>query len=114
MRQISFEDASYWDRTKKTKKQHFLTEMDAVLPWDAMLDLIRPFYYKGGKGRPPIGLDTMLRIYFLQQWYGYSDPGMEDALYDNVSVRVFAHVEACTRPMRRPSASFAIYWSSMG
>ncbi len=98
MRQVSFEDASYWDRTKKTKKQRFLTEMNAVLPWDAMLDLIRPFYYKGDKGRPPIGLATMLRIYFLQQWYGYSDPGMEDALYDNVSVRVFAHVEAGHAP----------------
>ena len=98
MRQVSFEDASYWNRTKKTRKQRFLAQMDTVLPWEAMLDLIRPFYYNGGKGRPPIGLDTMLRIYFLQQWYGYSDPAMEDALYDNMAGRVFARVDTGHAP----------------
>ncbi len=98
MRQVSFEDASYWNRTKKTRKQRFLSQMDTVLPWEAMLDMIRPFYYKGGKGRPPIELETMLRIYFLQQWYGYSDPAMEDALYDNMAVRVFARVDAGHAP----------------
>lgn len=112
MRQVSFEDASYWNRTKKTRKQRFLAQMDTVLPWEAMLDLIRPFYYKGGKGRPPIELDTMLRIYFLQHWYGYSDPAMEDALYDNMAVRIFARVDAGQAPDETTIASFAIYWSS--
>ena len=88
--------------------------MEKVLPWEAMLELIRPHYYKGEKGRRPIGLETMLRIYFLQQWFGYSDPAMEDALYDNMAVRIFVHVEVGQARMRRRSASFAIYWRSTG
>ena len=98
MRQISLEDVSYWNRTKKTRKQRFLTQMDKILPWEAMLELIRPYYYKGGKGRPPIGLETMLCIYFLQQWYGDSDPAMEDSLYDNMAGRIFARVETSQAP----------------
>ena len=98
MRQLSFEDASYWNRNKKTRKQRFLTQMEKVLPWEAMLELIRPHYYKGEKGRRPMGLETMLRIYFLQQWFGYSDPAMEDELYDNMAVRIFAHVEVGQAP----------------
>ena len=72
--------------------------MDTVFPWEAMPDVIRPFYFKGGTGRPPIGLETMLRIYFLQQWYGYSDPAMEDALCDSLAVRIFARVDAGQAP----------------
>ena len=96
MKQVSFEDASYWNRTKKTRKQRFLTKMDAVLPRDKMLALIKPHYYTGTRGRPP--LPTMLRIYFLQQWFGYSDPAMEDALLDNQSVRIFARIESHAVP----------------
>ena len=98
MRQLSFEDASYWNRSKKTRKQRFLTQMEKVLPWEAMLELIRPYSYKGGKGRRPIGLETMLRIYFLQQWFGYSDPAMEDALYDHMAEHIFARVEVGQAP----------------
>ena len=63
-----------------------------------MLELIRPYSYKGGKGRRPIGLEPMLNIYFLQQCYGYSDPAMEDSLYDHMAERIFARVEAGKAP----------------
>ena len=59
--------------------------MDAVLPWKVFLSELEPFYPKGAKGRPPVGLEAMLRIYFMQQWFGHSDPGMEDALHDNLA-----------------------------
>jgi hypothetical protein len=64
-----------------------------------------PLYPKGERGRPPIGLERMLRIYFLQQWYGLADAALEDALYDSHALRSFA---------RRPGASRGAYWSNLG
>ena len=98
MLQFSFEDVAYQSRTKKTRNQRFLEQMDAVLPWEAFLSELEPFYPRGAKGRPPVGLDTMLRIYFMQQWFGHSDPGMEDALHDNIPMRRFARLEAGYSP----------------
>ena len=66
--------------------------MEKVLPWEEMIAIIAPHYPKGEKGRPPIRLETMLRIHFLQQWHGYSDSAMEDVLYDSVAARTFARV----------------------
>ena len=77
MLQFSFEDVTYQSRTGKTRTQRFLEQMDAVLPWKVFLLELEPFYPKGAKGRPPVGLEAMLRIYFMQQWFGHSDPGME-------------------------------------
>ncbi len=83
-----------WARKKKqTKRDKFLSEMDRVVPWDKMLGLIEPHYPKAGNGRRPMPLERMVRIYFVQQWYGLSDPGMEEALYDIKSVRRFAGIE---------------------
>lgn len=83
-----------WSAKKKvTRREKFLAEMDAVIPWADLLALIQPHYPKGGKGRRPLPLATMLRIYFLQQWFDLSDPAAEEALYDSEAMRRFARVE---------------------
>ena len=84
---------AYDQKKKKTRKERFLGEMDAVLPWDLLLAPILEHYPKAGGGRRPIGAPVMLRIYFMQQWYGLSDPAMEDSLYDVESMRRFASVD---------------------
>ena len=76
-----------------TRRERFLAEMDAVIPWARVLWLIEPHYPKAGNGRQPLGLEKMLRIYFLQQWFNLSDPQAEDAIYDSESMRRFARVE---------------------
>jgi len=76
-----------------TRRERFLAEMDAVIPWSRLIDLIEPEYPNSGKGRPPHDLERMLRIYFLQQWFNLSDPQAEDAIYDSESMRRFARVE---------------------
>jgi IS5 family transposase len=67
--------------------------MDAVIPWSRLIRLIEPHYPKAGNGRQPLGLEKLLRIYFLQQWFNLSDPQAEDAIYDSESMRRFAKVE---------------------
>jgi IS5 family transposase len=93
MKQISFASATYDHKKVMTKRERFLTEMDSVIPWPRLLKLIEPYYPKKGKGRPPMPMESMLRIYFLQQWYNLSDPAAEEALYDIESMRRFAQLE---------------------
>lgn len=93
MKQSSFSDLAYENKKKTTRKERFLGEMDVILPWKQLLKPILKKYPKMGNGRRPISAEVMLRIYFLQQWYGLSDPGMEDSLYDIESMRRFAGVE---------------------
>ena len=93
MKQISFATLAESVKKRKTKRERFLDEMESVVPWAALLALIEPHYPKAGKGRRPRGLETMLRIYFMQQWFNLSDPGMEDALYDVPCMRVFARLD---------------------
>ena len=69
--------------TKKTRREMFLEEMEQVMPWAELCVLIEPHYPKQGNGRPPVGLEQMLRIYFLQHWFNLSDPAVEEALYDS-------------------------------
>ena len=76
--------------TKKTRKQELLAQMDLVVPWAALVELITPYYPEGKNGRPPFALETMLRIHCMQQWYSLSDGAMEDALYEITSMRLFA------------------------
>lgn len=90
MTQLSFSDAEYAGKRKQTRREKFLAEMDKVVPWDALLELIEPVYPKAGKGRRPYALQTMLRVHLLQNWYGYSDPAMEEALYEVAPLRRFA------------------------
>ena len=79
--------------TKRTRKREFLDEMDRVVPWDALVALIAPFAPEGKIGRPPFAVQTMLRIHFLQQWFGLSDPAMEEALHDVPLYREFAGLD---------------------
>jgi IS5 family transposase len=83
-----------WDSKKKvTRRERFLAEMNAVIPWAELLTLVAPHYPKSTRGRPAMPLATMLRIYFLQQWFNLSDPAAEEALYDSEAMRRFAGVE---------------------
>ncbi len=79
---------------KRTRRERFLSEMEKVVPWKALLDLIDPYYPKNGSngGRPPYPLQTMLRIHLLQQWYDLSDPALEDALIEVPTMRRFAGI----------------------
>lgn len=93
MKQPTFAALAYANKKKKTRRETFLEEMDQVVPWPELLKVLKRYYPKAGNGRPPLGLEKMLRIYFLQQWFNLSDPAMEDALYDIESLRRFAGIE---------------------
>lgn len=93
MKQLSFASLTYASKKKQTKRERFLHEMDQVVPWERLINLIEPHYPRAGKGRTPMPLEVMLRIYCLQQWYGLSDPAAEESLYDIESMRRFAGLE---------------------
>lgn len=92
-RQGSFSQAEYAGKKKQTRRDKFLVEMEQVVPWSRLVARLQPLYPKGERGRPPIGLERMLRIYFLQQWYGLADEALEDALYDSQALRSFAGID---------------------
>jgi IS5 family transposase len=92
-RQMSFAQSEYAGKKKITRREKFLAEMERVVPWIRLVALIAPHYPKGRRGRPPIGLERMLRIYFLQQWYTLADEALEDALYDSQALRTFAGID---------------------
>lgn len=91
--QGSFSQAEYAGKKKQTRRDRFLAEMEQVVPWARLVERLRPLYPKGERGRPPVGLERMLRIHFLQQWYGLADEAMEDALYDSQALRGFAGID---------------------
>jgi len=91
--QPSFSQAEFSDKKKITRREKFLARMEALMPWDKLLAVIEPFYPKGQRGRPPVGLERMLRVYFLQQWYGLADEALEDALYDSQALQGFARID---------------------
>ncbi|MEX6504717.1 IS5 family transposase [Pseudomonas zhanjiangensis] len=90
MKQMTFADAEYAGKRKQTRKELFLIEMDQVVPWKGLIALIEPHYPKGEGGRPAYPLLAMLRIHLMQNWFGYSDPAMEEALYETTILRQFA------------------------
>lgn len=90
--QRTFGDLAWQRKGKVTRREQFLLEMDRVLPWAELRALIEPHYPKAGRGRRPLGVEKMLRIYFLQQWFDLSDPQAEDAIYDSESMRRFVGV----------------------
>ena len=92
MSQISFSDAEYAGKRKKTRREVFLDEMDVVVPWKALLGLIEPHYPVAGRGRRPYPLQAMLRVHLMQNWFALSDPAMEEALYEIASLRAFARL----------------------
>jgi len=92
MRTVSFASLAYENKKKKTRREKFLEEMNQVVPWEELLQIVKKYYPVAGNGRHPMPKERMLRIYFVQQWYGLSDPAMEDALYDIESMRRFADI----------------------
>lgn len=94
-KQPAFPGLTHAMKKKRTRRELFLSEMDAVVPWGRLLGLTAPHYPKAGAraGRPPMPLETMLRVYFLQNWYALSDPMAEEMLYDSDAMRRFAEIE---------------------
>ena len=92
--QASFSDLEYAAKKRVTRRDRFLSEIEAVTPWLALVAEIEPFYPKGeGRGRPPIGVHRMLRMYIAQQCFGLSDEGIEDAIYDSQAIRGFIGID---------------------
>ena len=85
-KQETFTDIEYSFRKKKTKREEFLEIMDEIIPWDEWVGVIEPYYPKGKRGRPPMGIEKMLRMYLLQIWFNLSDPATEDAIYDSYAI----------------------------
>ncbi len=96
-RQSSFADTEYAGRRKATRREVFLSELDRLVPWSALIGLIEPHYYKGARGRPPVGLELMLRMHLCQNCLGLSDEGIEDAIVDSIAVRRFVGIDLFER-----------------
>ena len=99
MKQLTFSAMGFERYSKTTRRAAFLAEMGQVVPWADLCALIEPVYPRQGKGRRPVGLERMLRIYFLQQWFNLSDPGVEEALYDSLTMRGFAGIDLGHEPV---------------
>jgi IS5 family transposase len=107
-RQGSFSQAEYAGKKKRTRRDKFLGEMELVVPWARLVARLRPLYPTGARGRKPIGLERMLRIYFLQQWYGLADEALEDALYDSQALRGFAGIDLAVEAV--PDATTVLHF----
>jgi transposase, IS5 family len=99
MRQLPLAVASFERYVKTTRRAAFLAEMDRTMPWRELCALIEPVYPTPGNGRQPVGLERMLRIYFLQLWFNLSEPAVEEALYESVSTRHFAGIDLGREPV---------------
>jgi len=97
-KQFGFGDYEQSTAKKRTRRERFLAEMEAVVPWQLLIDLIEPHYPRTSSkgGRPPYPLETMLRVHLMQQWYDLSDPAMEDALIEVATMRRFAGIALIT------------------
>ena len=97
MKQMSFSEAEFAAKKKVTRREKFLSEMQQIVPWGRLIETLKPHYYpesgKGKAGRPPVGLERMLRMYCLQQWYGLADEALEDAIYDSQALRGFVGID---------------------
>lgn len=89
MKQQTFSDIEYANRKRKTKREIFLDAMDGILEWKKLEQIIAPYYFNNKRGRPPMGIEKMLRMYFLQVWFNLSDEGLEDSIYDSYGMRKF-------------------------
>lgn len=96
--QLSFAHTTFQRFAKTTKRAKFLAEMNQIVPWQRLCDVLEPHYPKAGNGRPPIALERMLRIFFLQQWFTLSDPAVEEAMYDSSAMREFVGIDLGNQP----------------
>ena len=99
MRQLTLASVNFDKHSKQTRRAKFLAEMDAVVPWRQLCSLIEPFYPKAGNGRPPVGLERMLRLHLLQHWFNLSDPAAEESLYDSLCMRRFVGIDLGREPV---------------
>jgi IS5 family transposase len=97
--QLTMASTGFEKYRKMTRRAQFLAEMDRVVPWRELCARIEPVYPKPGNGRPPIGVERMLRMYFLQQWFNLSDPAVEEALYDSPTMRAFVGIDLGREPV---------------
>jgi transposase, IS5 family len=96
MKQTSFAQSEFAAKKKTTRRERFLAEMEQAVPWSRLLKALLPYYYpdsRGKRGRPPIPLKRMLRMYFVQQWYALADEALEDAIYDSQALRNFVGID---------------------
>lgn len=91
--QYTLTDLEYSNRKKKTKREEFLDAMDEIIPWSYWVEMIRPYYFNNKRGRKPIGIEVMLRMYLMQIWFNLSDEGIEDSIYDSYAMRSFMHID---------------------
>ena len=108
MKQQTFTDIEYSNRKRKTKREEFLEAMDEIIPWDHWVSLIRPYYPSGKRGRPPKSIETMLRMYLMQNWFNLSDAAIEDAIYDSHAMRNFMHIDFLTEQV--PDATTLLHF----
>ncbi len=94
--QETFSDIEYSNRKKRTRREDFLDFMDETLPWRKWEEMIAPHYPEGKRGRPPKKIETMLRMFLMQNWFGLSAAGIEDVIYDSYAMRKFMHIDFLT------------------
>jgi IS5 family transposase len=99
MKQLTLATVGFERYAKTTRRTAFLAEMERVVPWSALCELIAPFYPKPGNGRPPVAVERMLRLYFLQHWFNLSDPAVEEALSDSQAMRGFVGIDLGREPV---------------
>ena len=93
MGQLTFTEAEYSNRRRRTKREDFLDLMDEIIPWKEWTEIIRPYYYQNTRGRRAKEIETMLRMYLMQNWFHLSDEGVEDAIYDSYAMRKFMQLD---------------------
>lgn len=93
MNQQTFTDIEYSNRKRRTRREEFLGTMDRLIPWPEYVEMIRPFYPQGRRGRRPRGIETMLRMYLMKDWFKLSAEGAEDAVCDSYAMRLFLHID---------------------
>ncbi len=96
---MAADQSGYEQFRKPTRRDEFLATMEAIVPWAALCAVIEPHYPKAGNGRPPIGLERMLRIHFIQHWFNLADLACEEALYDSASLRRFVGIDLGREPV---------------
>jgi IS5 family transposase len=111
MNQRSLTDVEYSNRKKKTKREEFLDAMNQIIPWSYWIDIIRPYYPDGKRGRKPRGIEIMLRMYLMQIWFNLSDAGIEDAIYDSYAMRSFLNIDFLSEQV--PDATTLLHFRRM-